>query len=828
MKIQSYIQSFKSIPWPNLVGAFTILVFGLILTALLALKVKTDSEALQKQEFNFASDETAKRIEERLNTYAQILYGGAALFAASDHVSRQQWHMYAQNLSIVHQLPGIQGFGFSLWVPPARLAEHIQQIRAEGLLDYRVWPEGERENYTSILYLEPYSGRNLYAIGYDMFSEPVRRAAMERARDSNSAALSGKVVLVQETGQEDQAGSLLFVPVFQNGLPVETVAQRRAALLGWSYSPYRMDDLMNSILSGWVVHVGKTPHLEIFAGDQPTPDSLLYDSLHPGDYALPLDQGFTVLTPLDFAGQRWTLRFTQMSLSSQIDVDKQILRIYVGGTVISGQLFILMLHWLIGLVRASQAKQRIEAELHVSEDLLSAFLHYAPAYIFINDVTPTESRVLKVSANYQDISGIPPSEMIGKTKEDLYSLNLARKMSADDWAVITNQDVLFVEEEHNGRSYSGLKFPLYMGERTLVAGYSQDISERKRAEQAFAETSARLGLAVRAGGVGIWDYDIINNRLTWDEQMHCLYGTTSDVFGSAYSSWMKGVHPQDWARCDNEMRAAQRGETKGFDSEFRVLWPDGSIHHLYGLALVQRDASGNPLSMLGTNWDVTDKKLILDALQSSVAEKDALLREVHHRVKNNLAAIIGLISLQESRLVDPAIKGEFQEFSSRLSAMALVHQLLYNSESLTQIDMQMYLEALTVQLGHLYQSTGGTQLTVSAQGFFIDMDTAIPCGLIVSEAITNSFKYAFPSGQPRAGEQACKINVSASQVGSVYTLRVSDNGIGLPVGFDWKKSPTLGMKLIRMLGEHQLGASMGVDSSAGTCIQIQFTTGHRS
>ncbi len=132
-------------------------------------------------------------------------------------------------------------------------------------------------------------------------------------------------------------------------------------------------------------------------------------------------------------------------------------------------------------------------------------------------------------------------------------------------------------------------------------------SESKQAAKALARATDCLRLATRAGGVGIWDYDILNNQLVWDQQMHSLYGITPDKFGNAYEDWQAGLHPDDRAQCDAEFQQALSDEKK-YDAEFRVLWPDGSLHHIRGRAMVQRDASGKSLRMLGTNWDITECK----------------------------------------------------------------------------------------------------------------------------------------------------------------------------------------------------------------------------
>ena len=145
------------------------------------------------------------------------------------------------------------------------------------------------------------------------------------------------------------------------------------------------------------------------------------------------------------------------------------------------------------------------------------------------------------------------------------------------------------------------------GKPLLMSGTHQDITERKLAEHELKQVSARLALATKAGGVGVWDYDIDNNILVWDDQMFSLYGIEKKDFSGAYDAWQSGLHPDDKERGDAEIQMAIRGE-KEFDTEFRVVWPDGSVRDIRALAIVQHDSSGKPLNLIGTNWDITVKK----------------------------------------------------------------------------------------------------------------------------------------------------------------------------------------------------------------------------
>lgn len=225
------------------------LVLGLALLAslagwrLAARSVEIASEA----RFNQVSDALLFSIQKRISSYLNALEHTRGLFLSSRDVTRAEFRSFVSDMNLNREFPGVQGVGFTQAIAPADLRRHEAAVRSEGFPDYHVWPAGEREIYTSIVFLEPFDWRNQRAFGYDMYAEPVRQEAMRRARDSGKPAVSGAVTLVQETGVERQAGFLIYVPVNKNGLPHDTVAQRRAALTGFVYSPFRSFDLFDQL-----------------------------------------------------------------------------------------------------------------------------------------------------------------------------------------------------------------------------------------------------------------------------------------------------------------------------------------------------------------------------------------------------------------------------------------------------------------------------------------------------------------------------------------------------------------------------------------------------
>ncbi len=342
-----------------------VLVVALAVTIAAALYIKQSVDRAKEVEFSLHCNEIQDGIVGRLYDHARILRSGVAFFNASEIVTREKWQIYTRLQKIEQQLPGIQGIGFSLLIPRKELAGHIQEIRSEGFPEYKIKPEGDRESYTSIVFLEPFDWRNQRAFGYDMFSEPVRREAMERARDMDSATLSGKVLLVQETDEDVQAGNLMYVPVYRKNMPTETIEQRRAAIYGWVYSPYRMNDLMNGILGIRDLTKEKRIHLQVFDGISSSPQSLLYESPPPENQRAWTDVRFTRQLPAEFNGHTWTLLFRQTSVGLTTAEYLGVWITLVGGIIITLLLFALtrtLLHSRANALRLEERTVDLQAE----------------------------------------------------------------------------------------------------------------------------------------------------------------------------------------------------------------------------------------------------------------------------------------------------------------------------------------------------------------------------------------------------------------------------------------------------------------------------------
>lgn len=343
-----------------------MLGLGLLTTAYASWWAKQAIDADALRQFAFSCDHVALTIKERLETYAMTLRGGAALFDASTSVTRRDWQVFTEALRAEDNIPGVQGIGFAEAIGPDRLADHIAQVRGEGFPDYRVHPAGERLGYSAIVYLEPFRGRNLRAFGYDMLSEPVRRSAMEQARDSGQAALSGKVKLIQETDTEIQSGTLMYVPVYRQDMPRGNVEQRRRALKGWVYSPYRMNDLVSGMLGDWQPRDDRVIGLRIHDGNRDSPDNLLFAS---GQATASDPIRLQQRRLIDFNGRQWLLVFDQLDGPFHIS-HMPAWGILLGGITFSGLLFNLMRAKMLSQVTASRMADDLTRKIRHREQLL--------------------------------------------------------------------------------------------------------------------------------------------------------------------------------------------------------------------------------------------------------------------------------------------------------------------------------------------------------------------------------------------------------------------------------------------------------------------------
>ena len=467
--------------------ACVFLIIALTVTGVYTYNAKQMVEEDTMEDFSFECNEIMARVYARLNAHAQSLYTGAAFFEASDSVSREEWKVFISDQKTNNILPGVQGVGYAMIVPGNILEKHEQNIRNSGFPKYSIKPAGNRAVYTSIIYIEPFSDQNLQAFGYDMFSEPIRRNAMEKARDLNKAALSGKVLLVQESNTDIQAGTLMYVPIYRRGMPHTSLEQRRRAIKGWVYSPYRMNDFMTGILGYHENSLKEKIGMRIYDNDSIRPDALLFDSESIKETKFTDSGSMRITLPIVFNGKHWTLYFSKVSELSSFYLSKNVLLVLIGGTAISFLLFFLVLLLLKNRFRL-KLTTLLARNLKENLDKYVALYNAIPDAVFVADSSNGSIEDINHKASVQ--YGYAYDEFI-----KLNSSDITIQKSQSENKELNAQ--LFLHDQYHIRKDNTI-FPVEISISTFeyesklkTITVSRDITERKQSENELRESEEK-------------------------------------------------------------------------------------------------------------------------------------------------------------------------------------------------------------------------------------------------------------------------------------------------------------------------------------------------
>ena len=529
---------------------------------------------------------------------------------------------------------------------------------------------------------------------------------------------------------------------------------------------------------------------------------------------------------------------------------------------------------VVSIKDITERKQAEEA-LRESEDIFNQFMNHSPIYVFFKD---ENIKATRLSKNYTELLGRPLSELLGKDMDDLFPSDLSKSMVADDMRVLKEGKPIEVEEELNGRFYSTIKFPIHrQGKPAYLAGFTVDTTERKQAEEALGESEEAAKRLAQENAVMAEIGRIISSTLNieevyerfaaearklipFDRIMVSLNNLEEDTATVTYASGLEfegrrigDVYPVAHSAHEEVMHTragllVQPEAVEELEGRFSalILTFRAGLRSMMSIPLISRNQvigalhlrSKKPKAYSDRDLKLAERigaqiagaianaQLFLERtraeehLKASLKEKEVLLREIHHRVKNNLQVISSLLRLQSRTIKDDAICRVFKESQDRVKTMAIIHEKLYQSTDLAGVDFAGYIRDLTA---NLYRSYGVSQETISlriqAQNVFLGINMAIPCGLIINELVSNCLKHAFPGGE--RGEIYIDLSSDPDQI----ILTVGDNGGAFPKGLDFRNTESLGLQLVLSLIE-QLEGAIELHSDGKTEFRIAFPARH--
>jgi PAS domain S-box-containing protein len=469
--------------------------------------------------------------------------------------------------------------------------------------------------------------------------------------------------------------------------------------------------------------------------------------------------------------------------------------------------------FLVGMGIDITERRDAEKALRESQQLLQAVIDNSTACVYVKDL---EGRYLLINRRWEQLFHVTAEMVRGKTDYDVFPAAQAEAFRAFDQRVLGAGSALEAEElaphDDGLHTYISIKCPLYdaQGRPYALCGISTDTTERKRAEVALAAAEEWFRLVVEGAPNAIVAVDRRGRIALVNSQVERLFGYgRNELLGQPVEMLVPERYRGDHARERDlfmQRPQARSGGRRGV--LFGRRKDGGEVPLEIGLNPIR---AGAETLVLASMIDLTARLEAEDRLKGSLKEKEALLQEVHHRVKNNLQLISSLLRLQAREIRDPALLEVFEESRARIQAMALVHERLYRAGGLDALDYEGFLKQLVGAIGRIYGRSHVTvkcEMRASTKG--MGAHIAVPMGLMVNELVSNSLKHGFPGG--RTGQIVVRFDGSPE---SGFELHVRDDGVGLPSSFSIDLTKSMGLRLVDML-VRQLHGQMEIQRSDGT------------
>lgn len=358
------------------------------------------------------------------------------------------------------------------------------------------------------------------------------------------------------------------------------------------------------------------------------------------------------------------------------------------------------------------------------------------------------------------------------------------------------------------------------GKAVRMIGAMKDITEQLETERRLRNINEKLNIAQQIARLGYWEESLESGELYWSEEVYRIFGRDPEKFRPDSNTFKEAVHPEDLPSFATHLKRALKGRTK-HDVEYRIVLPDGSIKWVHEIGSLKRDSEDKPVRFEGTVQDITSRKESEELIAASLREKEILLAEIHHRVKNNLALVSSLMELQAMNSENGELNDRLLEGVLRIKSIAGIHEQLYRSRTFSRIRISDELRSLVNSIVSTLQSGQNLKLQYDLDEVEISINQGIPFSLLINEVVTNIIKHAYRGRTPGA------VDIRLKEADGKVFFEIEDDGIGLPEDFSGMTKSSMGLRLIDLL-TRQLGAEKIHESTAsGTLFSIRFQKSER-
>ena len=695
--------------------------------------------------FELRVQEIAGALRNRILDYEQVLKGAVALFHASQKVERDEWATYVRALDLQASYPGIRAIGYA----------RVERARAP------------------ITYVEPGDTPNARAIGFDLFSDPVRRAALERARDTGEPVLSAPVQLLRDTGEPQRTGAVMFLPIFRGGAEPTTLESRRAAIVGFVYGSFRVRDLVERT-------VGDPTGIRLRLVDITNRDAPA--TLFEPETSAPGARHLERAEPLVVRSRTWRLEASAQP-GSGIGSAADRARLVLAACLAIGAL-LTMLTW--SLLGTAQHARDLARRMGITSEELKRFRAAVDAHQdTMLMVDADKLRIVYANEGACRNLGYRREELVGQPPDIVFADRDGARLALEYQRLKAGATAPVYQALH--RRKDGSTLPVEISRELVqtesgpfILGVARDISARLEAERALRESEQRLGLALQSSRLALFDWDLRTGMVHLGDQWGVILGGAPAEGDAPIERLEALVHPDDLPALRERLRLLLKGEISSYRIEHRVRHMGGEWIWIESVAQVsERDAGGRAIRVTGTNGDITARKRLADM-------KNAFVAAVSHELRTPLAGIVASLEL-----IKEGSAGELPPDARRFVDMAHANGERLNELINDVLDLEraesgrLRLELESIDVGALLDEAATLNASY-AEKYSAQLRVEAPAGLsakadrkrlqqIVANFISNAAKFS-----PKDGE----IRLAARRTPEGRAIvSVADQGPGVPEEF---------------------------------------------